>query len=136
MKINRIDNLNNPHFGTKVIISPKVVERFCSLDEGRNLAKQVSLLEKNGVDDVLFFYNTSGLNVGAEVYYRDGKRLVSSHNIEEPFTNPISKKRLKSVNIVELYNKACNAIAMRNKNDKRNGIRIEKWLNNIPGVKE
>ncbi len=141
MKADKVNNFNNPYFGTKVIISPNVVKHFCSHEEV-NIKKQISMLEKNGKDDVLFLYKASPSNLGAELYYKDGKRIVSSYNVEEPFHRYPNKSgfrkllRTKIVNIVELYNKACDAVSVRTQNDKRIGIRFEKWLNNIPGIKE
>ena len=142
MKIDRISNSQKPYFGTKVVISPKVIESFFS-NEIPRFRKQINILENNGVDDVLLLFKTSNSKIGAEVYSDKGGRIVNSrYDVEEPvyagcdYSNPNKIKRGKTVNIVKLYERAVSAICPIHITDKRYGLRVDNWQDYIPGIKK
>jgi len=142
MKIDRINNSTKLHFGTKVIIAPTVFNVFPS-NELRVFKNQIKTLANNGKNDTLLLYRVSPSNIGAEVYWTDGGRLINTqYRVEAPFhqyanyTSGKKNRRGKNINLIDLYNRAVAAIYPHQINDKRYGLKIDKWQDHIPGIKE
>ena len=142
MKIDRINNSTKQNFGTKIIIAPGIFNRFSS-DDLRGVRKQIKTLENNGKNDTLLLYRVSPSNIGAEVYWTEGNRLINTlYRVEEPFYQHAdytsSKKvyRGKNVNLIDLYKRAVAAIYPHQIKDKRLGLKVNNWRDYIPGIKE
>ena len=136
MKIERVNNSTKPYFGTKVILSPNVIDCFPSGNTKRFI-KQIKTLENNGIDDVLLLFESEYCVLNARVYRTKDERLIYSYKtVKAPVYKYINFNKASYINIIDLYKEAVKYLPENQIKDRRYGIRFGKWIDYIPGIKE